>query len=163
MAAINNAQFFGQFLRAPTSDQLDTLRAFAKGLGYTPQDQFAQFPACIMEMGLSLPADPNNNTVVSLPLAIPFPVKCWGIDLGCVTAASTTATADVLRKVGVAAYASVFTAPKDIKTTAGATTRYAPEIGSELWDFGDLIELSVVSGSAAAVTGARGRCWVQMR
>lgn len=162
MAALNAAQFFGQFLRAPTAADLDTLRAYAKGLGYVPLPQYAQFPASIFPLVLVLPSDPNNTTVESLPVSMPFPARLWGADLGCLTAAGGTCTADIQRKVGAGAYATVFTAAKDIKTPAGAFTRYQPETTASDWAFGDLIKLVVVGGGAGAVVGSRATLWLQM-
>lgn len=165
MAAIQNATFFGQFLRAFSQDQFDTLAAYEKGLGYVPLRQAVQFPSSIFPVVFVLGADPNNNTVSSLPYKVPFPVKCWGVDFACASAAGSAATGDLQRDPTPqgGGFTSLFTAAKDIKTTAGAFTRYAPESGQELWAFGDEVKFVVIGTGAGAVVEARAVAWLQMR
>lgn len=163
MTAIVSTMFFGAFTRAPTLDQLETLRAYSKGLGYVNIDSFFAFPASIFPIELTPGADANATTVTGLPRLIPFSVKCWGIDIGCVSAGGSAATLDVQRKPVGGSFATVFTAAKDIKTLVNVQTRYMPESGSELWEYNDQVEAIVVGTGSGAVVGARATCWVQMR
>jgi hypothetical protein len=162
MAAIENASFFGQFTRALNQDQLDTLRAYTKGLGYVPLDTVLQNPPSVFPLVMSLGSDPNNGTVSCMPYKVPFPVKCWGVDLGCLSAAGSAATGNILRDpLGGGSPVTIFTAAKDIKTAAGDFTRYAPLSGSELWDYSDEIIFTVIGTGSGAVVEARAVLWLQ--
>ena len=160
MTAISNAEVFGDHRRALSDEQLATLRGYTRGLGSVPIDRVSQFPTGIFPWTIQLGSDPDNTTVDSLPYKIPFPVKCWGIDLGCLTAAGSAATGNILWNPGSGAV-SVFTAAKDIKTAAGAFTRYAPEEDFEVWEYNDTVTFRVIGTGAGAVVGARAVLWLQ--
>jgi hypothetical protein len=163
VSAIVNSHVFGQFTRALSAAQLETVAAYEKGLGYIPLRQALQFPCGIFPWVVTLGADPDNNTIESLPYKVPFPVKLWAVDMGCTSAAGSAATGDITRDATPAGggFVSVFTAAKDIKTAPNVVGRYTPEAGQEVWAFGDEFKFVVIGTGAGAVVGARAVLWLQ--
>lgn len=163
MAEITNTTVLGQQLRAFTEAQLAEFAGYAKALGYVPIAEAVRHPSSHLFITVPLLEDANNNTVESIPFRVPYPVKCWAIDVGCKSAAGATATLDIQRKPVGGAFASVLDAPEDIKTGANAFQRVAPEVDSELWDFDDEVKAVVVGGGAGVVVGAMAVLLLQRR
>lgn len=163
MTAIVNTSFIGRHYRQFTAAVLETLRSYTKGLGYVPLHEQAKFPPSIFPLTIRLATDPNNTTVESIPVKIPFPLKVWAVDLACKTAAGSACTADVQRQVaGAGAYASILAAAVDVKTGANAVTRTAPETTGCDLDYTDEIKLVVIGTGVGAVTGATATLWCQL-
>jgi len=162
MTALVNAPFFGAHYVAPTAVQLAALQQYDTALGNVGHDQKHKFPASSFPWKHELFTAANNNTKSTVVYKAPHPMRVWGVDAACESAAGTAATVDVhVDPAGGTSFGSILAAAIDVKTTAGTAVRAAPNDDECDLLYGAAVKLVVIGTGAGDVIGAQAQLWCQ--
>ena len=154
MATFDASAFLGDRAIRATEAQLETIRNQDPGLYRAGLENLIRH-LHYFTIDLST-ATANSNTKKSVAYVARMPFKVVGVEHGCLSAASTTATSG-LEKAPAATptiFATMQSSLTDIKTAAPVAQAGAILDGAEDFAVGDVLRLSVVSGSAANVVGS---------
>ena len=156
MAAFDSSPWIGARTVRPTEAQLQTLLDYARGMGDVPVANFWRH-AGYFTISLSRFTAVSNTTAFSVAYTAKIPFKVVAMQVGCESAAATSATGDVQKNPAgdPDTWATMSTGAVDIKTGAGDAQDLPVLDGSEDFAAGDEIRLAILSGSAADVIGGQ--------
>ncbi len=168
MPQVNNSAVIGNFTaRVARSASEDSaygkLSRFDKAMESPGHAEMHAFPASFFVWSLYILTEVAATTSgSSCRVKAPRPLTIWAADLGCESAAGATGTVDLKTDDGTTD-ASILDAAEDVKTTAGTSSRVAPEDGSEDVAYGTEIYITGASGAAGALVGAQAHLYCQLQ
>ena len=130
---------------APTTLQLESIGRYDKAAGSAGRENHARNPASFDHIRIPIHAQiPAGGNAAAVQFLVPYPMTLVAMQAAAevINGATTVLTCDVLVDTG-AGFVSVLDAVEDVLAGGAGvpTALFAPEDGSELLDYGDLVKV----------------------
>lgn len=158
MAVVTDPGLFGARVHRPTAAEVANITELDEGPSGV-KGRFFDFPVALMCVSLPIASVSADSDGYSVAWQIPFGMTLEAVDLGCISAAGATGTMDLQVSTNGTDYTSVLAAAKDVKTGAGKSARYFPELDTDTttrtiaYTSTTYLRAKATSGSGGALAG----------
>lgn len=157
MTAFDATQWVGSKTVRITDAQVAQMDRYDSGLGAIGVSALWRSAGMFM-LPFTLAAAVNNATVVGLAQVARIPFKLVHLDVGCESAAGSTATLDLHKAVAATptSFATMLEAAVDVQTAAGTMQAASVTDTKEDIAVGDHLRIVGIGGGSGAVVGSSG-------